>query len=222
MCSECVTNPKYPPEQSKWWTVMLSCLKYWQVRSAPHRHDFKCNLFQCPTEYSIEDDPLVAVCNHQLMLLTQLATRQIAQGAAAHPRQAVPGWLAPHPKHGHECWSNTTRKPAHHMAVPHSTCVPHSCRSQPLFLSWELCSTHGQGKLPACPAPTHHSWPSPTDTGEDTGPSPGGALLSQTWTNRWEEKTERWRSAHTYKTKHVWLKKLHKDRLSPSSKKQEE
>lgn len=69
---------------------------------------------------------------------------------------------------------------AHHMAVPHSTCAPHSCRSQTLFPSRELCSTRVHAKLPALPQePGATSDPALLTQAQGSlrGPPPGGGLL---------------------------------------------
>lgn len=84
------------------------------------------------------------------------------------------------------------------MAVPHSTCVPHSCRSQPLFPSREFCSTHVQGKLPALPQDPHTTWDPAllTHTREDTWSLSWRCFTLQTWASRWEKKAENGEKVH--------------------------
>lgn len=157
--------------------------------------------FRAPLTIPLEKDPLVAACNHQMMLLSQLATcRQHRDLQHIPDKQRMAGWLhipsvvtsadQTLPGNQHITWLCLiplvclTAAGASHSSFPENS-APHMVRVN--FL-------HAQHP---------HTTPDP---GEDTGPSPGGALLSKHGQADERKKRERWKSAQTYKTKFVWLK----------------
>lgn len=198
------------------------------MRSAPYRCDFKCNLFQFPTlNTPLEKDPLLAVCNYQIMLLTQLSTLSQHRDLKHFPDKAGHGWLAPCPRRGHEGWSNITRKPG----TSHGCVSFHLCASQlpePATLPFPRTHAPHMCRLNFWHCPRTHTPPltQPLLTqreGRIRGPSPGGALVYKHGQAEERKKSrEWWKSAQTRRRQDVRLKNCRKTSSRPSSKKQEQ
>lgn len=197
---------------------LRTCFKYWKVRSAPHRCDFKCNLFQFPNlNTALEKDPHKAVCNYPTMLLTQL---KWAQGPAALPRQSS-AWLA-----GSNVPSMVTKADqtlagaqAHHIGLcltalvcltaagaSHSSLpensAPHTCRAN--FLR----------------CPRTHTPPVSQPYWQTEGSRWGPLLEVLNSTNtgmymRGKKQRRVKKCTETCKTDHVWLKTCRKSSLTP-------
>lgn len=177
-------------------TVILSCFKYRKVRSAPHRCDFKYNLFHFPT-WKRPTPSCLQLPNNASHPADHVKS---AQGPEALPRQSS-AWLAGSMS---QAWSRLLIK--HYQETRHITwlcLIPPvrltAARASHSSLPENSRSTHVQGKLPALPQDPHTTSDPALLTqreGRICGPSTGGALVYKHGQAEERKKAENGEKAH--------------------------